>query len=188
MIPYPFFIKNLSQGEWKMAKVSLTIKTGNVKESEIFEIDRITTLQVLKLKTEVGAILKELKANGELTNVLEGLIGGDMKPSDIADMNQKEILEQLESAKDERFITGIAGAFDKLLDTLPERALSILSIMSGIDYDIIVKTDFLDLMDIYDAVMQENDILKIVDRIKKSFFGTKNQWGEMIRTMFNKQK
>ena len=77
-----------------MAKVSLTIKTGNVKESEIFEIDRITTLQVLKLKTEVGAILKELKANGELTNVLEGLIGGDMKPSDIADMNQKEMMKR----------------------------------------------------------------------------------------------
>lgn len=167
-----------------MAKVSLTLTQGNTKETQIFEIGRITTLQALKLKTEVGHILKELKENGELTSTLEGLIGGELKPGEIADVNA----DALESLKDQRFVNGIAGAFDKLLDTLPERAVNILSILSGIEYDVLIQSDFLDLMDVYDAVMQENDIMKIVDRIKKSFFGTKNQWGEMIRTMFNKNK
>jgi hypothetical protein len=49
-----------------MAKVKLTIKNGEVRESVTFEIDRVTTLQMIKLKNEVGAIMKELKGNGEL--------------------------------------------------------------------------------------------------------------------------
>jgi hypothetical protein len=173
-----------------MAKVSLTIKTGNVKESVMFEIDRITTFQALKLKTEVGLILKDLKQNGELTNVIGDLFNGQvdittLKPDQDGNVNVDR--EQIEQLMDQRFINGMAGAFDKLLDIVPERAMNLLSILSGIDRETLEKAYLDELMDVYDAIMQENDIMKIVERIKKSFFGTKNQWGEMIRQMFNKK-
>lgn len=169
-----------------MAKVTLMINDGEKRESQQFIINRISTLQALKLKNEIGGIMKELKANGELTTVLSDVFGGQMDISALkpdANGNVDATLEQIEALKDQRFINGIAGAFDKLLDTVPERAFNILSIMSGIDADTLNKTDFIELMDVYDAVMEENDIMKIVERIKKSFFGTKNQWGEMIRNM-----
>jgi hypothetical protein len=191
MIPYPFLLSKIPKGEKEMAKVSLTIKTGNVKESQVFEIDRITTFQALKLKTEIGTIMKELKDNGELTNVIEGLTNGQLDITALKPTVEGEVdvtVEEIESLKDQRFINGLAGAFDKLLDTLPERAMNILSIMSGIDRETLEKTYLDELFDVYDAIMQENDIMRIAERIKKSFFGTKNQWGEMIRQMFNKQK
>lgn len=165
-----------------MSKITLTVKNGTSKESVQFEIDRITTMQMIKLKNEVGAIMKELKANGELTNVLGDLLGGESAPSDGQDA-QTIALEQM---KDERFVNGIAGAFDKLLETVPERAFNILAITSGIDREILESTYFEELFDVYDAVMEENDIMKIVDRVKKSFFGTKEKWGAMIGKAFNK--
>lgn len=176
MIPILFFIQ--SKGEKRMAKVTLTIKENNTKESVQFEIDRITTFQALKLKTEIGAVLKELKANGELTGILENLVKGQ------ADAVEGEEMEVL---KDQRFVNGMAGAFDQLLDTVPDRAVNILAILSGIDRSIIEKLYVEELMDVYDAVMQENDLMKLVTRMKKSFLGTKNQWGEMISQMFTKK-
>lgn len=169
-----------------MAKIKLTIKTGDTKESVQYEIDSVTTLQMMKLKNEISAILKELKANGELTNVLEGLFNAEEVPTDLnKDDAQAMALEKLQ---DQRFITGMAGAFDKLLETVPDRAFNILSILSGIDKDTLEKVPFIELMDIYDAIMEENDIVKIVERVKKSFFGTKEHWGQLIQKVFkNKQ-
>ena len=169
-----------------MAKIKLTIKNGDTKETQQFEIDRVTTLQMIKLKNEIGAVMKELKANGELTNVLEGLFSGDMMPTDISTKDaQAQALEQL---KDQRFVNGMAGAFDKLIETVPDRAFNILSIVSGIDKETLEKTYFDEIFDVYDAVMEENDIMKIVDRVKQSFFQTKNQWGETLQKMFANKK
>lgn len=165
-----------------MAKIKLTIKTGDVKETQTFEIDRVTTLQMIKLKNEIGAIMKELKGNGELGSFVQTLFNGDMMPTELkTDDDKAQALEQL---KDERFINGLAGAFDKLIETLPDRAFNLLSILSGIDTETLEKTYFDELFDVYDAIMEENDITKIVDRVKQSFFGTKDQWGNLIRKMF----
>jgi len=162
-----------------MAKVTLTIKNGNVKESQQFEIDKITTFQALKLKNEIHAILKDLKNNGELKEVLEGLFSGDFN---VGDLDVKNITaEQLEQMKDEKFITGLAGAFDRLLETVPERAMNLLSIMSGIDREVLEKAYLEELFDVYDAVMEENDIIKLIDRMKRSFFTTKGQWSQALR-------
>jgi hypothetical protein len=167
-----------------MAKVKLTIKNGEVRESVTFEIDRVTTLQMIKLKNEVGAIMKELKGNGELGSFVQTLFNGDAMPDLTTDDAKAQALESL---KDERFMTGLASAFDKLIETLPDRAFNLLSILSGIDAETLEKTYFDELFDVYDAIMEENDIKKIVDRVKQSFFATKDQWGNLIRNMFNKQ-
>lgn len=164
-----------------MAKITLTIKDGNKKESQQFEIDRVTTFQMLKLKNEVGAIMKELKGNGELGSFMDMLFKEDAIPNLDSDDAKAQALESL---KDQRFMTGLASAFDKLLDTLPDRAFNILSILSGIDAEVLKKTYFDELFDVYDAIMSENDIEKIVDRVKTSFFGTKEQWGALIRKLF----
>lgn len=167
-----------------MAKVKLTIKNGDVKESMQFEIDRVTTGQMIKLKNEVSGIMKELKGNGELGGFIEMLFSGEAMPENAEDAK----VQALESMKDQRFVNGLAGAFDKLMDTMPDRAFNLLSILSGIDTDTLQKTYFDELFDVYDAIMEENDIEKLVNRVKKSFFGTKDQWGNLIRNMFNKNK
>lgn len=175
-----------------MSKIKLVIKEGNTKETQEFEIDRVTTFQMLRLKTEIGHIMKELKGNGELVGIIEGLFedqnsqsaesGNDMK-ADKADI-QKQALEK---AKDQRFINGLATGFDKILDTVPERAFNILSILSGIDADTLKKTYFDEIFDVYDAIMAENDIEKMVERIRKSFSGTKKQWGALLQKVMGNQ-
>lgn len=167
-----------------MAKIKLTIKNGDNKESVQFEIDRVTTLQMIKLKNEISSIAKELKGNGDLAEFMEILFDDDI-PTDLDDDDAK--VQALEKLEDQRFMAGLAGAFDKLIDVLPDRAFNILSIISGIEKDILEKVYFDELFDVYDAIMEENDIEKIVNRVKQSFFATKGQWGNLIRNMFNKQ-
>jgi hypothetical protein len=115
---------------------------------------------------------------------VQTLFNGDAMPDLTTDDAKAQALESL---KDERFMTGLASAFDKLIETLPDRAFNLLSILSGIDAETLEKTYFDELFDVYDAIMEENDIKKIVDRVKQSFFATKDQWGNLIRNMFNKQ-
>lgn len=169
-----------------MAKITLTVKNAGIKETQQFEIDRVTTLQMLKLKDEIGGIMKDLKSNGEIAQFMEILFNdAQLDPEDIANNPQAQMIEQMQ---DQRFVNGLAGAFDKLLEVVPERAFNLLSILSGIDRNILENVYFDEIFDVYDAIMSENDIVKMVERAKKSFFATKAPWGNLISKMFNKKE
>jgi hypothetical protein len=180
-----------------MAKVSLTIKKKNedgkaYREEEVFEIDRVSTWTMLKLKSEITGIMKEIKGNGDLVTVINDFMNGQMKPGeeavDIKKVDLKDVkASDLEKLKDERFINTMAGALELLLDTMPDRAFRLLALLSEIDQEVLQNTYFEELFDVYDAVMAENDISRIVDRVKKSFSGTKDNWKVALSNFLNKK-
>lgn len=175
-----------------MAKVKLMIKSKNaegktIREEQEFTIDRVSTWGMLKIKSEVTDILKDIKGNGDLVTVINDFMNGEMKPEekklDIANVQAND----LDKLKDERFVNTMAGALELLLDTMPERAFRLLSLLSEIDEETLKNTYFEELFDVYDAVMAENDISRIVDRVKKSFSGTKDNWKVALSNFLNKK-
>jgi hypothetical protein len=179
-----------------MAKVSLTIKKKNedgkaYREEEVFEIDRVSTWTMLKLKSEITGIMKEIKGNGDLVTVINDFMNDKMKPEEKVDIKKVEIgnvkPSDLDKLKDERFVNTMAGALELLLDTMPDRAFRLLALLSEIDQEVLQNTYFEELFDVYDAVMAENDISRIVDRVKKSFSGTKDNWKVALSNFLNKK-
>lgn len=180
-----------------MAKVTLMIKTKNkegqtVREEQQFTIDRVSTWGMLKIKSEVTDILRDIKGNGDLVTVINDFMNGQMKPGeekvDIKKLDIKDVKpDQLEKLKDERFVNTMAGALELLLDTMPERVFRLLALLSDIDEETLKNTYFEELFDVYDAVMAENDISRIVDRVKKSFSGTKDNWKVALTNFLNKK-
>lgn len=171
-----------------MQRVTLTIKEQN-KEGKVttseqeFTVDKLTFGQILKLTSEVGAVLKELKQNDQLKTVIEGLMGESVDTEKVQDIKSVDDIdpETLEKFKDERFINGIAGAFDQMVQTMPERAEHLISIASGIDVATLRKAYGEEILDVYDAIIEQNDIVRLVNRVKKSFLHTKNQWQGIVQ-------
>lgn len=168
-----------------MVKVSLTIKDGNTKTNEQFEISEIIGMQALRLNSEIGLIMKEIKGNGEVKGMLETIL------SDVditADQSGDEMTDKLEALKDERFVNSLADAFDVLIQTVPERAFNLLAITSDIPRETLERVTIVELMDVYDAVVEVNDIPALVERAQKSFFGTKDKWAKGFSRLFNKKQ
>jgi hypothetical protein len=179
-----------------MTKVTLMIKTKNeegktIREEQQFTIDRVSTLSMLKLKSEITGILKEIKGNGDLVTVINDFMNDKMKPEEKVDIKKVDIgnvnASDIDKLKDERFVNTMAGALELLLDTMPERVFRLLALLSEIDEETLKNTYFEELFDVYDAVMAENDISKIVDRVKKSFSGTKDNWKVALSNFLNKK-
>lgn len=169
-----------------MAKVTLTLKDGNTTTSEQFVIERIRLGQFMALKREVGGALKDLKGNGDIKRLFETALGDDGILNE--EMNDDEQVQALEALKDERFINGLASAFDILIETVPERAYNMIAILSDIPAEKLEQAYLEEILDVYDAIMSENDVATLAERVQKSFFNTKGQWGEMGRRLFGNPK
>lgn len=95
------------------------------------------------------------------------------------DKQLKELFKELfDSEEDDEqadiaFVAKLTGSFETLAVYLPEQAFKLLSILSGVKYDVLVQQKAIDAMDIYDAVIEENDIEKLWKRAKKSLAATK---------------
>jgi len=174
-----------------MAKITLTIKKRDENgkkytETEEFIIDRVGTWAVFKIKKEFTNILKEIKGNGDLVTVVNDFLNSQTKPGEKLDVKDLKATD-LDKLQDERFVNTMAGALEMLLDKMPERAFALLSALSEIDEDVLMNTYFEELFDVYDAVMAENDIPKLVNRVKKSFSGTKGSWTQALQTFLAKK-
>lgn len=161
-------------------KVTLTIKKKNdqgkiTTEEEKFTIDRMTFLQIINLTKEIKAIAENIKNNRDLVSVLESLYGDKEKAPEGMDP------EELEALKDQRMLSGIAGGFTDILEHFPEHAINILSIASGIPEEILVSAYAEEVLDVFDAIIEENDIVKLWKRVQKSFFNVKDHWTGLVK-------
>jgi hypothetical protein len=178
-----------------MAKITLNIKKKDENgkkfvQAEEFIIDRVSTLAMFTVKKELTNILKDIKGNGDLVTVVNDFLNGETKPGEEPKKKldiQNIQASDLEGLKDERFVNTMAGALELLLEKMPERAFTLLSVLSEIDEETLKNTYFDELFDVYDAVMAENDISKMVDRLKKSFSGTKGNWKQALQTFLAKK-
>lgn len=141
-------------------KIALKVENDNTVETIQYEIKKANIKQITDALKIINDAVKSVEKNEEL----KGFVA--------------EMAESLESMKDEEFGIAIVKSIPKFADLflvhLPEKATELLATLSGIEHDTLVQQDPLDVMDIYDAVLEVNDMERLIERGKKSLAATKS--------------
>lgn len=149
-------------------KVTLKVKNENTVESIQHEIEEVNLLQI----TSALKVIKEIVEIAEQDKGLKSLFVNLFEQEENQDEDAWMVI--LQSA---------AGAFDALLVNIPGKAFELLAALSDVEYDTLMQQTPFDVMDIYDAVLEVNDMEKLIDRAKKSLAATKK-----LTTIFKKSK
>ena len=144
-------------------QITLKIKDekGNIQKRQ-HESEDINLLQFEQMLEVVKDIFVQLQDNKSLKQLF------------IDFFNDNELSsEELEQAKDIRMIQSLISSFETLAFHMPQQAIRLISVLSGIEINILQQQKMLDVFDIYDAVIEENDLEKLWKRTKKSLAATK---------------
>jgi len=147
-------------------KVNLKIKEGNTVQTEQHEVEEISIRQVTNSIKTIKGIIDLAREDQHLQASLVEMFDEAQQ-----DNEEKEDAEDFGKV----VMKNAAGAMDVLLMEVPDKAFELLSILSGIEYETLMNQKAEDVFDIYDAVIQVNDIGKLVNRAKKSLALTKAQ-------------
>lgn len=176
-----------------MGKVTLTIKTREgesmTRKEKQYTIDRWSFDQLIKLAREINSIMQDVKAMDGLSDTLDEIFGGKAKLKERAlqvkqlegEDNLEEFKKMLESQSDTQFMDVLANAFDYLAQNFPHKLADILSVASDIPVDDIRGAYAEEVLDLFDEIIKENDIVKLWNRVKKSFFSVKDHWANLVR-------
>ncbi|GGB41739.1 hypothetical protein GCM10011409_19100 [Lentibacillus populi] len=147
-------------------KVNLKIKEDESITTVQHDIEEMNIIQITKAIKKIKEIFDIAQKDQNLQALLV----------DVFDESQKADEDKAaESEFGQRIIANAIGALDVLLMEIPDKALELLSILSGIDYETFVQQKAMDVFDIYDAIIQVNDIDQLIKRAKKSLALTKAQ-------------
>src|SRR5690625_4794104 len=151
-------------------KVNLKVVKDNAVETFQHEIKKANIQQITGALKVITDVVKTIDGD----EGVENFISKAMEFAEREDVQDMEVFYVVA-----KIIPGIA---DTLLQDMPEKALELLATLSGIEYDVLVQQDPFDVMDIYDAVIEINDIERLIERGKKSLAATKK-----LSTIFKKQ-
>ncbi|WP_342512791.1 hypothetical protein MKY34_19620 [Sporosarcina sp. FSL K6-1522] len=139
-------------------KVTLKIKSENTVESVQHEVEEIDLFQFQKALGVIKDVFEMTQKDESLKGLFAELFNEDDSDSDEGDA---------------RFLSHAVGAFEVLLINIPHKAFELLSATSGIKLETLMSQKVNDVFDIYDAVIEVNDLEKLIGRAKKSLAVTK---------------
>ena len=165
-----------------MTQVTLKTIEGNKEVSETFEIKPMNVFQVMRLSKEINNLLSDIKGNEHLKNALnnyfETSAANKEKNNEVIKQAQAEgrdvLAEQIYSTRDTisqvggDFINDVLGSLEILLSDAPETLTELIATASNIDSNVVKSQDLYVFLDIFDAVVEVNDVNKLVERLKKS--------------------
>ncbi|MFD1066693.1 hypothetical protein [Oceanobacillus locisalsi] len=140
-------------------KVNLKIKNDNTVETVPHEVESINIFQFQKALKAIKNILGIVNEDEALKQTFNDMFAREN--------DDQEISPQY-------VISRAAGAFEAVLLEIPDEGFDLLATLSGIEKKTLMEQKVEDVFDIYDAVLEVNDIEKIVERAKKSFAATKS--------------
>lgn len=146
-------------------QVTLKVKDeeGNIQKQQ-HEIEDIDLLQFEQTMKVVKDIFVQLQEDESLKQLFTDLF-------DEASTNEEGETEL--DLQDQQFINNLINSFETLAVHIPAEAIRLLSVLSGIEINTLQRQKMLDVMDIYDAVIDENDLERLWKRAKKSLAATK---------------
>lgn len=179
-----------------MTQVTLKTIEGNKEVSETFEIKPMNVFQVMRLSKEINNLLSDIKGNEHLKNALnnyfEQSAANKEKNNEAIKEAQAEgrdvLAAEIYSTRDTvsqvggDFINDILGSLEILLSDAPETLTELIATASNIDSNVVKSQDLYVFLDIFDAVVEVNDINKLVERLKKSSTSLK----KVTETLFPK--
>jgi hypothetical protein len=140
--------------------VNLVQKNGDEIKKIQHEIEDINLLQFQNAMKVIKDIVVEVQKSPELAALVQDLFAGEGGETD-------------ELKMDKQFLSNLIGSFDLFLVHLPDQAFKLLSTLSNIELNTLKEQKVLAVFDIYDAVLEENDIEALVERGKKSLAKSK---------------
>jgi hypothetical protein len=153
-----------------MTKVTLTVERHEgdktIFESEQFEIRKIKLIQFTKTLNHVKDIIKALNEDESISELFAQFF--EDGSVDAEGMDAQEVEKLIQKADNEFLIKGVQ-AFNQLVTKLPDHAISLLSTISGIDPEKLYDQELETVLDIFDAVVEVNDVEALITRLKKSF-------------------
>lgn len=143
-------------------KITLKIKDEQGKiGSEQVEIDSMDGFQFQAIMKVIYNIVKEIQADESIKGLFQTVFGGQ----NINDLELADVSNEI--------IKNAVGSFDTLLINMPDKAYELLSAATGIDVNKLLGQKVEDIFDVYDAVIETNDVERLYNRIKKSLAQTK---------------
>jgi hypothetical protein len=146
-------------------KVKQEIDGEIVTKNPTFEIEKLNFFKFIGVSKTINDIIGTAKQDEELVAVFKQMFNAEP----VEDESAEEKAE-----KDQAFMGKLVASFETIVVKLPEKALTLLSQLSGIDEQVLGNQDFSVILDVYDAVLAENDIQELVERVKKSSGLTKS--------------
>jgi signal transduction protein with GAF and PtsI domain len=162
--------------------VNLTLKVKNGDEESIVktkhDIERIKLYQFTGTIKIVKEILVQMNEDDSLKEFFETAFAEDPKKMEEMKNSVKDgkldeaALEKAVTELDNKFMVKAVESFQVIAETLPEKAAELLSVLSGIDKKDLEQQDIFVVLDIFDAIVEVNDIEALLERIKKSLGAT----------------
>lgn len=156
--------------------VTLKIKSeeGTIINKQ-HEIEAINGYQFENVMKVVNNIMRELQQDQSLKSLFSSLFGDqDVRDVDLAKMNTDILMNAVNS-------------FESLFIMMPGRAYELLAVLCDVDVDVLKSQKVEDLFNFYDAVLEQNDIERLISRVKKSLAltQTKMKFLNMIKKATN---
>lgn len=145
-------------------KVNLKVKEDNTVQTIQHEVEELSIRQVTNSIKTVKGIIDIIQEDQHLQVLLVEMFESQQDDEEKSDDDFGQVV-----------MKNAVGAMDVLLMEIPDKALELLAILSGIEHDTLLEQKAEDVFDIYDAVIQVNDIEKLIKRAKKSLALTKAQ-------------
>ncbi|MUK89157.1 hypothetical protein GMD78_12315 [Ornithinibacillus sp. L9] len=146
-------------------KIALKIKKDNVVETIQHEIEELDLIQISETLKVINDIFILAQKDEGLQALLE-------EAFDTAQEQGVEA-ENMDDETSARLFKATLGAFETLLLRIPEQAFKLLSVLSGIELEKLMTQKVEVVFDIYDAILEVNDMDKLIKRAKKSLAVTK---------------
>jgi|SRR5699024_2258068 len=164
-------------------KVNLKVKENNQVETIQHEVEELNLFQVTKTINIIGDLFKLTEKDDKIKGLFDELFDprnmdmGEVEESEEGENDSEENPSEMGISQEggERIMGKLFQAFDVLLTHVPEYAFDLLSTLAGIEYEVLMQQKIDDVFDIYDAIIEVNDVEKLVKRAKKSFALTKAQ-------------
>ncbi|MFD2924167.1 hypothetical protein [Halobacillus naozhouensis] len=149
--------------------VTLKVKgeAGDIQKQQN-EIEAINLLQFEQTMKVIKDVFVQVQEDEGLKQLFANIFKEEQKPE-----GEEKDEESQEDDEDAQFIMNLIDSFDTIAVHLPAKAVHLLSVLSDIEINTLQKQKMLDVMDIYDAVIEENDLERLWKRAKKSLATTK---------------
>lgn len=165
-------------------QIDLIFHEGNKETKETFDVKPMGIFQISLVSKEINSLLKDIKANEHLQNAISDFMKASKEKDEynanvlqkkrengIEEIYDGELLSNFDVLKStgSSFIENVLGSFEILLENAPDRVINLLSIASGINNaNILAEQDPYTFLDVFDAVVEVNDIPRLMERLKKS--------------------
>jgi hypothetical protein len=153
-----------------MTQITLTVEKqtedGIVSKGEVVNIKKLNFRKFIGVSKTVKDIIETVKKDETLVEVFRQMFVG------APDLENETPEEKAE--RDAEFMGKLVLAFQTLAVEVPEKAIELLGQLSGIDVDVLMDQDFEVVLNVYDAVIEVNNVPDLIERVKKSSELTKS--------------